>query len=82
VVIYCSSKSIDQIKLALKTKLNINTADYFAKLSSEKRMAAIFDFNYTKYSVLITTELANRGFNFIPPIDAIISFDACENAED
>jgi superfamily II DNA/RNA helicase len=50
-------------------------------MSSEKRMAAIYDFNNQISNVLVTTELANRGFSY-PPIDAIISFDPCEVFEE
>jgi superfamily II DNA/RNA helicase len=82
VVIYCSSGGIERIKTALKAKLDLATVEYFAKLSSEKRMAAISDFNFKKTKVLLATELASRGFSFLPPIDCIISFDACEKAEE
>jgi superfamily II DNA/RNA helicase len=41
-------------------------------------MAAMFDFNFKKTKILLATELASRGFSFLPAIDCIISFDACE----
>jgi superfamily II DNA/RNA helicase len=78
VVIFCSSGAIERIKTGLKAKLDVRTVEYFARLSSEKRMAAIFDFNFKKTKILLTTELASRGFSFLPAIDCIISFDACE----
>lgn len=43
-------------------------------MGSEKRMAAIYDFNFGTANILLTTELANRGLSFLQPIDAIISF--------
>lgn len=43
-------------------------------MSSEKRMAAIFDFNLSTAKILLTTELANRGLCFLQPVDTIISF--------
>ena len=78
VVIFCSSGGIERIKTALKTKVEVPTVEYFARLSAEKRMAAIFDFNFKKSKILLATELASRGFSFLPAIDCIISFDACE----
>lgn len=82
VVIFCSSGGIERIKTALKAKLDLPTVEYFARLSSEKRMAAIFDFNFKKAKILLATELAGRGFSFLPAIDCIISFDACEKPEE
>lgn len=82
VIIYCGSGLVDQVKAALKTKYDISSIEYFAKLGSEKRMSALFDFNYQKERVLITTELGSRGFSFLAPIDTIISLDHCSTPED
>ena len=63
-IIFTILKHLDNVKNMIKNKLNVTPLEYYSKLSSEKRMSVVFDFNYKRNNILIATELAARGLTF------------------
>jgi ATP-dependent RNA helicase RhlE len=59
--------------------LKIDCIPYYAELRIEERAEALARFDAGGVRILISSDLASRGLDFMLPVDAIVEFDMAEN---
>ncbi|KMV66021.1 ATP-dependent RNA helicase [Encephalitozoon cuniculi EcunIII-L] len=76
-IVFAATKYAVELLLEILNKNNFESRGIYSSMDDEARRANFRDFNTSKFSILVVTDVAARGLD-IPYLDTVVNYDLCD----